>query len=66
MTTQASLRCTKWGFTLAYLATMGALMGMTMPLVGGVREQIMLFVILPMGLIGAGLMILGRLSQHAP
>jgi fermentation-respiration switch protein FrsA (DUF1100 family) len=60
MTTHATYRLVRWGFTLAYLAVMGILVVIVMPWFGGIESQVIQFVLIPLGLTGVAMLLYGR------
>jgi hypothetical protein len=53
------------GFTLLYCALMGGLLLLTMPHVEGMRDRLGLFLLPPFVVIGAALMMYGRLRADS-
>ncbi|MBE7243329.1 hypothetical protein MRF4_25900 [Methylobacterium radiotolerans] len=52
MTRRGSFRLIAAGFSLIYFAAMGALVTLAMPVLDGVREEALTFVMLPAGTLG--------------
>ena len=50
-------KLTVWGFTIAYSALMLSLIMLTMPMAANWRGPVCLYVLLPFGLIGAGMLL---------
>lgn len=66
MTQRDHFRLIAAGFSLIYLATMGALVTLGMPFLEGARNEIFMFVILPIGTIGLILTIVAHRLGRDP
>ncbi|EIZ87223.1 hypothetical protein WYO_0087 [Methylobacterium sp. GXF4] len=66
MTRRDNFRLSAAGFTLIYVAAMGALITLAMPFLEGMREEALMFVMLPAGIVGVMLCVIAHWVRVDP